>query len=212
MEVCSSIKAIKYIHKYTFKGNDRMTIQLQNENDEVACHLSGRYIGPTQAAWSLLEYRSHLEDPTVIRLTVHLPNEIPIYFNENIQGDPIQLRNVLENADSTLTTFFRYNSNNPDGRHLLYQDFPKHYRYWAKKGERRWTPRKRHFNVIGRMYHCNPFAGERYYLRLLLTSVTGPRSFEDLRIVDNHLYPTFRAACVALGLLEDDGEWVSCFT
>lgn len=41
VEVCSSVKAIKYIHKYIFKGNDRMTIQLQNENDEVARHLSG---------------------------------------------------------------------------------------------------------------------------------------------------------------------------
>lgn len=62
------------------------------------------------------------------------------------------------------------------------------------------------------MYHCNPFAGERYYLRLLLTAVTGPKSSEDLRTIDNLLYPTLRAACVALGLLEDDGEWVSCFT
>ena len=119
-KVCSSVKAIKYILEYIFKGNDRMNIQLQNEYDKVAYHLSGRYIGPTQAAWSLLEYQSHLEDPTVVRLTVHLPNETPVYFNENIQGDPIQLRHVLENADSTLTKNFRYNANNPDGQHLLY--------------------------------------------------------------------------------------------
>lgn len=28
VEVCSSVKAIKYIHKYIFKGNDRITVQL----------------------------------------------------------------------------------------------------------------------------------------------------------------------------------------
>lgn len=66
--------------------------------------------------------------------------------------------------------------------------------------------------MIGQMYYCNLFAGERYYLRLLLTSVTGPKSFENLRTIDNHLYLIFHATYVALGLLENDREWVSCFT
>lgn len=47
MEVCNSIKAIEYIQKYIFKGNDRITIKLQNENDKVARHLNGCYIGLT---------------------------------------------------------------------------------------------------------------------------------------------------------------------
>lgn len=59
VEICSSVKAIKYIHKYIFKDNDRITVQLQQENDEVAHHPNERYIGPTQAAWNLLEYRNH---------------------------------------------------------------------------------------------------------------------------------------------------------
>ena len=61
------------------------------------------------------------------------------------------------------------------------------------------------------MYHCSPIAGERYYLRLLLTSVRGPISFEDIRTVNGILYPTFREACVALHLVEDDREWGRCF-
>lgn len=66
VEVCTSVKAIEYINKYIFIGNDRMTVQLQNENDEVARHLNGHYIGPTQAAWNLFEYQNHLEDPSVV--------------------------------------------------------------------------------------------------------------------------------------------------
>ena len=60
------------------------------------------------------------------------------------------------------------------------------------------------------MYYCNPTAGERFYVRLLLTAVRGPTSFEHLRTVAGTLYPTFQAACVALGLLDDDSEWIDC--
>jgi hypothetical protein len=61
------------------------------------------------------------------------------------------------------------------------------------------------------MYHCNPISGERYYLRLLLTTVRGPRSFNELYNVRNVRYPTYQAACIARGLAEDDREWYYCF-
>jgi PIF1-like helicase len=54
--------------------------------------------------------------------------------------------------------------------------------------------------------------GEKYYLRMLLTVVRGPQSFENIRTIAGILYPTFKAACTVLGLLEDDHEWVDCFT
>ena len=62
------------------------------------------------------------------------------------------------------------------------------------------------------MYYYNPVAGERFYLRLLLTAVRGPTSFEYLRTVAGTLYPTFQAAYVALSLLDDDREWIDCLT
>lgn len=83
----------------------------------------------TQAAWNLLEYRNHQEDPSVVRLTVHLPGKIPVYFTEDAQRNPEQLQMALDHADSTLTIFLKYNQEHTDGRHLLYQDFPKHFRY-----------------------------------------------------------------------------------
>ena len=49
--------------------------------------------------------------------------------------------------------------------------------------------------------------GERYYLRLLFTVVRGATSFENLRTVDGIVFPTFKEACISLGLLENDGEW-----
>ena len=56
------------------------------------------------------------------------------------------------------------------------------------------------------MYYTPPMAGERFYLRLLLTISKGATSFNELR----HPYPTFYEACRTRGLLEDDGEWEQC--
>ena len=63
---------------------------------------------------------------------------------------------------------------------------------------------------IGRIYFASPNSGERFYLRLLLTVVKGPTSFENLRTVSGVVYDTFKSACVARGLLEDDEEWIQC--
>jgi hypothetical protein len=52
---------------------------------------------------------------------------------------------------------------------------------------------------------------EIFYIRLLLTRVRGPTSFNNLRIVDRTLYETFKGAYIALGLLVDDKTWRACF-
>jgi hypothetical protein len=58
--------------------------------------------------------------------------------------------------------------------------------------------------MISRMYSVSPSEGERFYLRLLLTAVKGPKSFEDLRTVNNVLYETFKEAAEARGLCDNE--------
>ncbi|KAI9081228.1 hypothetical protein K1719_036800 [Acacia pycnantha] len=41
------------------------------------------------------------------------------------------------------------------------------------------------------------------YLRLLLTRVRGAKNYEDIRTVNTVVFPTFREACFALGLLDE---------
>lgn len=156
--------------------------------------------------WRIFEFLTHEEFPSVQQLAIHLPGEQPIYFEEDVLVEQLQER--MDGARSTLMAFFEYNNTNEESRRYLYQEFPEHYVYLRK--ERQWKPRQKGF-TIGRMYHCNPFAGERYYLRLLLTVVRGAKSFQDLRTVDGILYPTFQATCLARDLLEDDQEWIACF-
>ncbi len=42
---------------------------------------------------------------------------------------------------------------------------------------------------------------------LLLHNRPHAASYEDLRTMDGELHPSNCAACIALGLLEDDHEW-----
>ena len=115
----------------------------------------------------------------------------------------------VDDARLKLMAYFAYNYAHTDARHIAYQDFPT-YIVWKGK-EKAWSPRQQG-TAVGRIYSCNPLVEERYYLRMLLTIVPGPTSFEDLRTHHGIIYPTFKAACSARGLLEDDQEWIACFT
>jgi hypothetical protein len=72
-----------------------------------------------------------------------------------------------------------------------------------------WTVRQRGFQ-IGRMYYAHSSSAVHFYLRLLLSIVTGVTFYEDLRTNQGITYPTFRKACIAYGLTEDDNEWHHC--
>ena len=110
---------------------------------------------------------------------------------------------------STLIAYFKYNSAHPEGPRYLYQEFPTHFVYQPKVKE--WKVWEKGI-AIGRMYTSSPYAGERYFLRLLLTIVPGARSFSHLRIVAETEHSTFWEAGKALGLLQDDQEWINYFT
>jgi hypothetical protein len=54
-------------------------------------------------------------------------------------------------------------------------------------------------------------AGEKFYLRLLLTVERGAKSYKALYKYKGVRYPTYWAACVARGLAENNQEWIHCF-
>ncbi|KAG5604572.1 hypothetical protein H5410_026064 [Solanum commersonii] len=74
-----------------------------------------------------------------------------------------------------------------------------------------WSRRKQHL-TIGRIVTFHPTEGERYYLRLLLMNIRGPKSYKDLRTIDGKCYSTFREAAEKRGFLHSDNnliEWMS---
>ena len=89
VEICGSIRAVKYIHKYIYKGGDQATVHLESEKHEVKRYLNGRYIVPTKTIWRLFEFKIHEELPSVKHLAIHLPGEQAIYFPDGLSRDEL---------------------------------------------------------------------------------------------------------------------------
>ncbi|XP_021719151.1 uncharacterized protein LOC110686855 isoform X2 [Chenopodium quinoa] len=77
VEVCSTIKAVKYLYKYVYKGHDRVafnvSVEDRNSEDEIAQYQSGRWVSPCEAAWRIFGFDLFEIYPPVMPLSVHMP-------------------------------------------------------------------------------------------------------------------------------------------
>ena len=145
----------------------------------------------------------HEEDKQSVTLPEHMPMQTSLeragktklmaWFELNRHE-----REVAETHPDTLTPAHR-------ARETLYQDIPQFYTWHQKT--RTWRPRKRNPWPVGRMYSCSSKDRERYCLRLLLLRVRGAESWDDLKVVDGELCPTFHEAARRRHLLDDDSEY-----
>ncbi|XP_058810633.1 uncharacterized protein LOC131675610 [Phymastichus coffea] len=201
----------------TASRHDAATVIIQDSeqgvginHDEINKFIETRYVGPVESVYRLLSKPLHDKSHSIIRLPVHLPNNHSIIISDNV-NDPLTLQNLLNSTSSMLLDYFKLNSENEIARQYFYAEIPKHFTHKKQKNENicldKWSTRKKHFNVIGRMYSVSPTQIELFHLILLLLHVKGAVSFESLRTVDNVAHPTFTAACLALGLIENDDEW-----
>ena len=108
-----------------------------------------------------------------------------------------------------LTMWFEANKKYPQARQTTYLNFPT---YWVwNYSSRSWIVSEKG-SSIGQLSFAHPNCGERYYLRMLLTKIYGATSFEDIPTICGILHTAFKSACMALGLLDDDGEWHAALT
>ncbi|KAL8143371.1 hypothetical protein V2J09_016403 [Rumex salicifolius] len=132
-------------------------------------------------------------------------NKIAIPFAKPEQvtcKDSSHLPSLLRRPSVKETMFsewFILNIVDPRSRHCTYTEIPCDF-VW-RPTERKWQWRKQ-CKGIGRIVYTHLASGERYYLRLLLINVWGPRNFEEIRTVNGVVYETFRQACYALGIKE----------
>ena len=150
----------------------------------------------------MFEFDIHYRTPAVERLAVHLP-----LMNSIVYPPDQPLVNIVDDPrymQTTLIEWFTANTMFPAARELTYIEFPTKW-VWNKKNKT-WHSRKAS-RKIGRAIYINPSCGELYYLRMLLNIARGATSYDDLRTISGVLYPTFKDACQAIGLLGDDNEW-----
>mmetsp|Transcript_6468 Transcript_6468/g.26204 ORF Transcript_6468/g.26204 Transcript_6468/m.26204 type:complete len:497 (+) Transcript_6468:183-1673(+) len=91
-----------------------------------------------------------------------------------------------------------------------YIDMPKSYVWTSGK----WRKQRTRTFAVGRVHWVHPTSGEAFYLRILLAreETRGAKTFEALRTVRGEVHQTYKAACAALGLLQDDAEWDGMMT
>lgn len=207
VEICSGVKAVKYLYKYIYKGHDKVAVHIHQSDgelivDEIREFQDGRWVAAPEAMWRIFGFHLNEMYPTVTNLQLHLPNKQSVSYWEHQQ-----LGNILNNklaSMTMLTEFFTYCLNDQDKKDHLYRDFPEKFT-WNKQS-RRWAAR-RHKKAIGRINVANPSEGERYYLRLLLNHVRRPTLFEDLLTSNGVRCRTFKESAERRGLLQSD-DWI----
>ena len=172
VEACATIKSVKYLFKYCYKGHDcaSMEMRLEGEaHDKIKTYLQCRYVLAPEAMWRLSEYQMHEQSHTIYHLSIHLPEQQRVYFRPGLEAEAIE----RESSRRThLTAWFQLNTEDLTARQFLYTDVPLHYVF--RQRDKKWVPRQRGGNrIISRMYPVSLTDVEKFHLRLLLLHVPG---------------------------------------
>ena len=90
VEICSSVRAVKYLYRYVFKGNDRALAaiaQPEGATDEITNFVEARYLGSCEAAWSIFAFPTTERFPSVLHLALHDPGGQMVYYGEGQRLD-----------------------------------------------------------------------------------------------------------------------------
>ena len=197
VEICVSLKSIKYLFKYVYKGHDCASVLI--ERNIIKRYLDLRYICAPESARRLFEFKMRHSTFSVQRLPIHLPDMQSVFFKPGEEDEALE---AALQKNSKLTAFFELNSSHPFARQFLYADIPLHY-WWS---DNQWKKGKRKQKTLTRLFHVSPQDTERFHLRLLL-NYPGPTSFEDLLSNNGILSSSFQESCKARHLIHDDTVW-----
>ena len=234
------MNGVKYVYKYTTKGPDRITVQVSNgasekvNDDEVQRFIDCRYISCSEAIRRIQGFPLIHRWPPVKKLPIHLPEEQNVFYQEN--ANPEEIQQAMERSLKTqLTEFFTLCSKDKQTAKMTYLDILQHYTWNAK--ERKYVKRKQNLrrsqkekieqeeeelvegmptpksNFVSRIptIPLNIHTKEKFFLRMLLHVIKGPKSFDDLKTVDGVVCETFQKACILLRLFEDDSQIEATF-
>ncbi|XP_076036527.1 uncharacterized protein LOC143022269 [Oratosquilla oratoria] len=205
VECSNSIKAIAYVTKYVNKGCDRVLFtktEGTEEINEIKNFTDARFVNSNEATWKIFRFPIHSSYPPVMNLDLHLKDENEVFFNADSSKADIKKK---ANRETQLTAFFKLCSVNEYAATLTYNEVAAYFKYSIPKSC--WEERKGNTHAIGRIRAVTNKTVELFYMRMLLTHKRGPKSFEDLRMVDGVLYGTYREAVKAMGLLKDEETW-----
>src|SRR5690606_12208382 len=119
----------------------------------------------SEAFWKIVEYNGYDRPHSVVRLSVHRPDQQQIIFEEGHEYENCESR-----KERMLTAWYKL-QRIKKLLHNLYYQVPESYA--IDNQERKVKKRKRQqWHIIGRMHTVSPRDGERFYLRNMLQKNT----------------------------------------
>ena len=211
-------------------------LQKNEQVDEVQQFIDCRYISCSESIWRILGFPLIHRWPPVKKLPIHLPGEQTVFYKEDATTEEIQ-EAMARSEETMLVEFFTLCSVDEEAAQLTYLEVNQYYtwkdRKWVKRkqNQRRSNKEKEEeeaeaeeedlvgamptpkSNMVSRIatIPLNAYTKEKFFLRMLLHIVRGPKSFEDLKTVNGVVCETYQKACILLGIFEDDSQIEATF-
>ncbi|CAN7095058.1 unnamed protein product, partial [Brassica rapa subsp. narinosa] len=213
VEWCNRTSAVKYLFKYITKGVDRASAVIEKGNtattsdtvasgepkekvikqrNEIQEYIEARYLSACESMWRTFAFHIHKRKPS---------HNITIKETDNL-GRVIHKPGIEKTMFTEWMVLCRRSA---FARTLTYVQIPEYF-VW-NNNSKVWSERKKG-KTIGRIVAVHPSAGDRYYLRILINKIKGPRSYDELKTFNDVKYPDFKSVCHARGYLDDDVEWL----
>jgi ATP-dependent DNA helicase PIF1 len=209
VEFCGETYAVLYLYKYLFKGNQKVSMQLNNldgvhEKDEILAFQRGRMLCAMQAWWYVWGYQSYpASTPSVHIVKVKLPHQVKDLAKDGKACD--------------LAVYFARPHETPF-EDFTYSQLFEQYDYCAQppsrpsmevrisnisNGKVFYLYKRIRGQQIVRLCEVPLAAGEIFWLRTLLYRIPC-YSFAELLLVDGIRCSSFQQAAVARKLVQDE--------
>nr|VDD46531.1 unnamed protein product [Brassica oleracea] len=184
VEWCNRTSAVKYLFKYITKGVDRATAVIEKGN--TASTSDATASGGSKER--VIKHRNEIQEYIDARY---------LSACESMWRTSDNLGLVIRKPGIEKTMFTEWMvlcKRSEFARTLTYVQIPEYF-VW-NNNTKVWSEGKRG-RAIGRTVDVHPSAGDRYYLRILINKIKGPRSYDELKTYNDVKYPDFKSVCYA---------------